>query len=152
MERSPKNNYDIVTLIDLGMETHWMKCTAILGLLVLASSAVGAEWTHVDDPVAGVSVYIDRDSIREAPAPLRQFQLLMHYQKPFVMFGLSYQSVVASVTFDCAQKTRHQITAVAFSGPMGSGNVVQSEADSPSDVATPIGSEEVRIFKAVCGG
>ena len=99
---------------------------ALITLLVLRSEPASAEWVGIGDNNAGMTVYVNPDTIRRKGDLVKMWSLY-DYKNIEMIAGRSSLSTRIQYELDCAEE-RFRLHAYArFSGNMGSGTVVYSD-------------------------
>ena len=122
----------------------------LLILLMLVSQPVWAEWVELGSTRGGtVSVYWDPSTVRKTVNGRRAWAMISFEQPQAQSYG-TYQSSKSVDEFDCEGERYRNLQSSAFSGPMGTGNVVIS-SNSPSqwEFVIPRSVAENQL-KAVC--
>jgi len=97
--------------------------------LLLSSVPAYAEWELVSgDDEAGLTVYVDRDSIRRKGNLARMWQLY-DYKTVQTVAGDSLLSIQRQNEYDCTDARTRMLTYTWFSSNMGRGRVVYETAD-----------------------
>jgi len=101
----------------------------LITLLVLSSGSVHAEWvlTSGNDD-AGLTVYVDPDTIRRKGNLVKMWQLY-DYKTIQTVAGDSLLSIKRYNEYDCTEERTRMLAYTWFSGNMGSGKVVYSTPD-----------------------
>lgn len=120
-------------------------------LLVLSSGAVYAAWilTSGDDE-AGMTVYVDSDTIRRNGNSAKMWQLF-DYKTVQRVAGDSLLSMKRFNEYDCAEARTRTLGYTWFSGHMGSGNVVYSTSEVQQWEQVAPHSINQTLWKAACG-
>ena len=122
-----------------------------LTLLFLSSGPAYAEWVEVDrNDQAGVTVYVDPDTIRHEGDLVKMWELFDHKTTQNIGVGL-FMSRKDQSEYDCTKERGRVLTFTQFSGNMGSGMVGYSNSDG-SDWA-PVVPQSVNqtLWKFACG-
>jgi hypothetical protein len=120
-------------------------------LLVLSSGPVYAAWilTSGDDE-AGMTVYVDSDTIRRNGNSAKMWQLF-DYKSVQRVAGDSLFSLKRFNEYDCAEARTRTLGYTWFSGHMGSGNVVYSTTEVQQWEQVAPRSINQTLWKAACG-
>lgn len=120
-------------------------------LLVLSSGPVYAAWmlTSGDDE-AGMTVYVDSDTIRRNGNLAKMWQLF-DYKTVQRVAGDSLLSMKRFNEFDCAEARTRTLGYTWFSGNMGNGNVVYSTTEVQQWEQVAPRSINQTLWKAACG-
>jgi hypothetical protein len=128
-----------------------MKRLLLITLLVLNSGPVYAEWvlTSGNDD-AGLTVYIDRDTIRRNGNLAKMWQL-HDYKTVQTVAGDSLLSIKRYNEYDCTEERTRMLGYTWFSGNMGSGKVVYSTNDVQQWEPVVARSIDRSLWKVACG-
>jgi len=120
-------------------------------LLVLSSGPVYAAWmlTSGDDE-AGMTVYVDSDTIRRNGNSAKMWQLF-DYKTVQRVAGDSLLSMKRFNEYDCTEARTRTLGYTWFSGHMGSGNVVYSTTEVQQWEQVAPRSINQTLWKAACG-
>jgi len=122
----------------------------LITLLVLSSGPVYAAWmlTSGDDE-AGMTVYIDPETIRRKENLAKMWQLF-DYKTVQTVAGDSLLSMKRFNEYDCTEERTRTLGYTWFSGHMGSGNVVYSTTEVQQ--WEPVVSRSINhtLWKAAC--
>ena len=120
-------------------------------LLVLSSGPVYAAWmlTSGDDE-AGMTVYVDSDTIRRNGNSAKMWQLF-DYKTVQRVAGDSLLSMKRFNEYDCAEARTRTLGYTWFSSHMGSGNVVYSTTEVQQWEQVAPRSINQTLWKAACG-
>ena len=101
----------------------------LITLLILGSGAAYAGWVLTSgDDGAGLTVYVDPDSIRRNGNLAKMWQLY-DYKSVQTVAGDSLLSIKRYNEFDCAEERTRMRAYTWFAGNMGTGKVVYSTTD-----------------------
>jgi hypothetical protein len=101
----------------------------LVTLLVLGSGPVYAGWVLTSgDDEAGLTVYVDPDSIRRKGNLVKMWQLY-DYKTVQTVAGDSLLSIKRYNEFDCTEERTRMLAYTWFSGNMATGKVVYSTPD-----------------------
>jgi hypothetical protein len=101
----------------------------LITLLVLSSAPAYAEWELVSgDDEAGLTVYVDRDTIRRKGNLVKMWQLY-DYKTVQTVAGDSLLSIQRQNEYDCTEERTRMLAFTWFSSNMGKGRVVYKTAD-----------------------
>lgn len=121
----------------------------ILTLLILSSSSAYAEWVEVEGG-GKFTAYVDPETIRRK-GNLVKIWVLDDYKTVRAAADKSYLSVKALDEYDCAEEQIRNLALYAYSGQMGTGEIVESISGVPSKWAPVIpGSVGQTKWKLVC--
>lgn len=120
-------------------------------LLLLSSSPAFAEWVMVSDDSdeAGLTVYVDPDTIRRNGDLVKSWELL-DFKTVQTVAGNSFLSTKAQDEYDCAEERMRNLAITNFSGNMGRGKVFSNK--SGGDRWHPVGPESLgqRLMEVAC--
>ncbi|MBI3806300.1 MAG: hypothetical protein HY281_02115 [Nitrospirae bacterium] len=122
----------------------------LITLLVLSSGPVSAGWVLTSgDDEAGLTVYVDPDSIRRKGNLVKMWQLY-DYKTVQTVAGDSLLSIKRYNEFDCTDKRTRMLAYTWFSGNMASGKVVYSTPDEQQ--WEPVGPRTINhtLWKVAC--
>ena len=110
-------------------QAYFLGFWLLITLLVLSSGPVYAGWmlTSGDDE-AGMTVYVDPDTIRRKGNLAKMWQLY-DYKTVQTVAGDSLLSMKRFNEYDCTEARTRTLGYTWFSGNMGSGNVVYSTTE-----------------------
>lgn len=100
----------------------------LITLLVLSSGPAHAEWVLVGANNSGETVYVDRDTIRRKGDMVKMWALY-DFKTIQTVWDTSFLSRESQREYDCVEERTRRIALTYFSGNMGSGTVVYSDAD-----------------------
>jgi len=101
----------------------------LITLLLLSSPPAYAEWELASgDDEAGLTVYVDRDSIRRKGNLAKMWQLF-DYKTVQTVAGDSLLSIQRQNEYDCTEARTRMLAYTWFSSNMGRGRVVYTTAD-----------------------
>jgi hypothetical protein len=122
----------------------------LLTLLVLSSGPVYAEWvlTSGDDD-AGLTVYVDPDSIRRKENLVKMWQLY-DYKTRQTVAGDSLLSIKRYNEFDCIGARTRMLAYTWFAGNMATGKVVYSTPDEQQWEPVVPGTINRTLWKVAC--
>ena len=103
---------------------------ALSFFLVLASSAVLADWTEISSDKDIYSAYADKESIRRQGDMARMQGLYDFRRQDFTPEGRGLYSTAVLREYDCAGRRVRLLSSIDFSGRMGEGAAV-STSDTP---------------------
>ncbi len=138
--------------------THPLICRlSFLSLitLLLSVESAHAEWasvvTKVEEGRTAYTVYVDPDSIHYN-GDLVTFWALMDFTTRQTVPSPPYMSVRSRREIDCTEEQIRLLAVTAYSGNMGSGEVVYTYSDSVKDRGITIepGSVAQSLWKFVC--
>lgn len=122
----------------------------LITLLVLSSGAVYAGWVLTSgDDEAGLTVYVDPDSIRQKGNLAKMWQLY-DYKTVQSVAGDSLLSFKRYNEYDCTEARTRMLAYTWFSGNMGSGTVVYSTPDEQQWEPVAPRSINQALWKVAC--
>ena len=123
----------------------------LITLLVLSSVPAYAEWELVSgDDEAGLTVYVDRDTIRRKGNLVKMWQLY-DYKTVQAVAGDSLLSIKRQNEYDCAEERTRMLAYTWFSSNMGKGRVVFRTADEQQWEPIVPRSIDRALWKVACG-
>ena len=123
----------------------------LITLLVLSSVPAYAEWELVSgDDEAGLTVYVDRDTIRRKGNLVKMWQLY-DYKTVQTVAGDSLLSVQRQNEYDCMEERTRMLAYTWFSSNMGKGRVVYRAADEQQWEPVVPRSIDRTLWKVACG-
>ena len=122
----------------------------LITLPVLISGPVYAEWelTSGDDG-AGLTVYVDRDTIRRKGNLVKMWQLY-DYKTVQTVAGDSLLSIQRYNEYDCTEERTRMLAYTWFSSNMGRGRVVYKTADEQQWEPVVPRSIDRSLWKVAC--
>jgi hypothetical protein len=125
----------------------------ILSYLVTISmctaTSVFADWVKVDSYEAG-TYYINTDDIKKA-GYMRSFWSVLDYKLPQkTSRGLAYQSTRTHMEVECRQKTVHFLSFSMHSGPMLTGQVIDTQGIMRDWQSIPPDTPLEKLHRLVC--
>jgi hypothetical protein len=124
----------------------WMPLaiTAICG-----AGTAHADWTKVDSYDAG-TYYIETDKVKRS-GYMRSFWSVLDYKAPQkTTRGLAYQSTRTHMEIECRQKTVHILSFSMHSGPMLTGEVIDTQGVMRDWQSIPPDTPLEKLHKLVC--
>ncbi len=122
----------------------------LITLLVLSSEPVYAEWELVSgDDAAGLTVYVDRDTIRRKGNLAKMWQLY-DYKTVQAVAGDSLLSIQRHNEYDCTEERTRMLAYTWFSSNMGRGRVVYKTADEQQWEPVVPRSIDRTLWKVAC--
>jgi hypothetical protein len=119
-------------------------------LLLLSGEPASAEWVAISAiDEAGVSVYIDPDTIRRQGSRATISELI-DYANMQTVAGTSYMSVQLRREYDCAGNLHRTLAQTKLSGHMGTGEVTLTDSEKQKWEAADPGSLARRLWKVAC--
>ena len=118
-------------------------------LLVLSSGPTYAEWKSVNANNSGETIYIDPDTVRRM-GDMVEMWTLYDFKTVQSVWSISFMSRESRREFDCIGQRTRRIALTYFSGNMGSGTVVYSDADEQKwEPVQPHSVAEI-LWKVAC--
>jgi surface-adhesin protein E len=99
----------------------------LITLLLLSSGPAYAEWVVVEKRNDGTTVYVDPATIRRKGNLVKMWDLT-DFRTIEVVAGISLLSRKGQSEYDCAEARHRTLALTEFSGNMGNGEVVFSDA------------------------
>ena len=122
----------------------------LITLLALSSEPVYAEWELVSgDDAAGLTVYVDRDTIRRKGNLVKMWQLY-DYKTVQTVAGDSLLSIQRHNEYDCTEERTRMLAYTWFSSNMGRGRVVYKTADEQQWEPVVPRSIDRTLWKVAC--
>jgi len=123
----------------------------LITLLVLSSGPVSAGWVLTSgDDEAGLTVYVDPDSIRRKGNLVKMWQLY-DYKTVQTVAGDSLLSIKRFNEYDCTEERTRMLGYTWFAGNMGNGNVVYSTMEQQPWEPVVARSINRSLWKVACG-
>ena len=130
--------------------TYLLGFWLLITLLVLSSGPVYAEWELVSgDDEAGLTVYVDRDTIRRKGNLVKMWQLY-DYKTVQTVAGDSLLSIQRYNEYDCTEERTRMLAYTWFSSNMGKGRVVYKTADEQQWEPVVPRSIDRALWKVAC--
>ena len=130
--------------------TYLLGFWLLITLLVLSSGPVHAEWELASgDDAAGLTVYVDRDTIRRKGNLVKMWQLY-DYKTVQTVAGDSLLSIQRYNEYDCTEERTRMLAYTWFSSNMGRGRVVYKTADEQQWEAIVPRSIDRALWKVAC--
>ena len=115
----------------------------------LGANTAHADWTKVDTYDAG-TYYIDADKVKRS-GYMRSFWSVLDYKAPQkTTRGLAYQSTRTHMEIECRQKTVHILSFSMHSGPMLTGEVIDTQGVMRDWQSIPPDTPLEKLHKLVC--
>jgi hypothetical protein len=109
-----------------------------------------AEWQKVTTTDSGI-IYVDDGTIKRA-GPIRSFWSLLDYKTPQkAQRGAFYVSTRTHMEMDCRKEMVHILQFSMHSGPMLTGEIIDSQGVMREWQTIPPDTPLVNLFKHVCG-
>ena len=124
--------------------------TAATALVMLAPHAAHAEWQKVTTTDSGI-IYVDDATIKRTGS-VRSFWSLFDYKSPQrAQRGAFYVSTRTHMEMDCRKEMVHMLQFSMHSGPMLTGEIIDSQGVMREWQTIPPDTPLVNLFKHVCG-
>ena len=122
----------------------------LITLLLLSSSPVYAEWVWIDDKAKdGMTTYANPDTIRRK-GDLVKMWTLFDFKTAEHVADTTHLSFKEQDEYDCTKLRTRRLAGRFFSGNMGSGKVVYSNATKDKWGPVPPGSVSHDLWKLAC--
>ena len=122
---------------------------AVMTLFVLRSGPAYAEWVAISGDDDGTTAYVDPATIRTKGDLVKMWTL--YDSKTVETFpGGSFFSIKRQKEYDCAEERTRTLAEIHFSGNMGSGKVLSSNADERKWVPVAPGSVGEALWQYAC--
>lgn len=119
-------------------------------LALLAPFAAQAEWQKVMTTDSG-TIYIDDTSIKRTGS-IRSFWSLLDYKSPQkAQRGAFYVSTRTHMEMDCRKELVHMLQFSMHSGPMLTGEIIDTQGVMREWQSIPPDTPLVNIYRFVCG-
>ncbi len=129
---------------------QWRLAVAAMLLALIAPMAAHAEWQKVTTTDSGI-IYVDDGTIKRN-GPIRSFWSLLDYKTPQkAQRGAYYVSTRTHMEMDCRKEIVHILQFSMHSGPMLTGEIVDSQGVLREWQTIPPDTPLVNLFKFVCG-
>jgi hypothetical protein len=127
-------------------------CIAVATMLLAltAPMAAQAEWQRVTTTDSGI-IYVDDGTIKRN-GPIRSFWSLLDYRTPQkAQRGAFFVSTRTHMEMDCRKEMVHILQFSMHSGPMLTGEIIDSQGVMREWQTIPPDTPLVSLFKFVCG-
>jgi len=123
----------------------------LIAVLLLSSGPAHAEWVEVGGKVEeGLTVYVELDTLSRSGDVVKMWEL-WDFKTSRTETKPPHMSVKSQREFDCIKKRGQLLALTAFSGNMGSGEVVYSSSDfKDQEIPVEPGSVAEIVWKLVC--
>jgi hypothetical protein len=129
---------------------QWRVVVAAMLLVLIAPTAANAEWQKVTTTDSGI-IYVDDGTIKRN-GPIRSFWSLLDYRTPQkAQRGAYFVSTRTHMEMDCRKEMVHILQFSMHSGPMLTGEIVDSQGVMREWQTIPPDTPLVNLFKFVCG-
>jgi hypothetical protein len=129
---------------------QWRVAIAAMLLALIAPTAAHAEWQKVTTTDSGI-IYVDDGTIKRN-GPIRSFWSLLDYRTPQkAQRGAYFVSTRTHMEMDCRKEMVHILQLSMHSGPMLTGEIVDSQGVMREWQTIPPDTPLVNLFKFVCG-
>ena len=127
----------------------------LITLLLLSCGTADAEWvsvaTKVEEGLTQYILYMDPDTIRRN-GDVVELSTLVDFKTTQITPSPPHLSVRSRSEIECAKKRIRVLSLIAFSGNMGSGEVVYSSPESEDQgISVEPGSVADSLWKVLCG-
>ena len=121
----------------------------LVTLTMYTATNVLADWVKVDTYEAG-TYYINTDDVKKT-GYLRSFWSVLDYKLPQkTSRGLAYQSTRTHMEIECRQKTIHFLSFSMHSGPMLTGQVIDTQGIMRDWQSIPPDTPLEKLHRLVC--
>lgn len=128
-----------------------MKKLLLTLILALVNTTVMAEWARVPGGEdAAFVVYTDSTTIRKAGNRVKMWDLRDYYKTAQKITGVKYLSTKNHTEYDCKEEQVRVLSAVLYSGKMGSGKAVKEFSDPDKWRPVPPDSLKAALWKIAC--
>jgi len=124
---------------------------AILSGLAFFSCQAHADWTAVGTANSIYAAYADKDSIKRSGASVTMVGLYDFRKQDFTPTGKGLYSTVVLREYDCAARRVRLVSSIDFSGPMGSGEPVDTIRSVRRWEDVVEGGIDEAYWKVACG-
>ena len=123
----------------------------LIAVLLLSSGPAHAEWVEVGGKVEeGLTLYVELDTLSRSGDVVKMWEL-WDFKTSRTETKPPHMSVKSQREFDCIKKRGQLLALTAFSGNMGSGEVVYSSSDfKDQEIPVEPGSVAEIVWKLVC--
>ena len=129
---------------------QWHAAIAAMLLALMAPLTAQAEWQKVTATDSGI-IYVDDGTIKRN-GPIRSFWSLLDYRTPQkAQRGAFFVSTRTHMEMDCRKEMVHILQFSMHSGPMLTGEIVDSQGVMREWQTIPPDTPLVSLFKFVCG-
>ena len=119
-------------------------------LVLLAPLSAQAEWKKVTTTDSGI-IYVDDGTIKRN-GPIRSFWSLLDYRTPQkAQRGAFFVSTRTHIEMDCRKEMVHILQFSMHSGPMLTGEIVDSQGVMREWQTIPPDTPLVALYKFICG-
>ena len=135
-----------------GFFSAFQVSVAVVALLLslMAPLVAHAEWQKVTTTDSGI-IYVDDGTIKRS-GPIRSFWSLLDYRTPQkAQRGAYFVSTRTHMEMDCRKEMVHILQFSMHSGPMLTGEIVDSQGVMREWQTIPPDTPLVSLFKFVCG-
>jgi hypothetical protein len=121
----------------------------LITLLLLSSRPAYAEWVSVSANNSGETVYVDPGTIRRTGDMVKMWALY-DFKTIQTVLDTSFLSRESQREYDCVEERTRRIALTYFTGNMGSGTVVYSDADEQKWEPVQPQSVAQSLWKVAC--
>lgn len=116
--------------------------------VALISGTAHADWIEIGKGSDGI-YYVDPQSIRRN-GNFAKMWYLTNYPAPVQVGRITFSSAKYQSEYDCYEETERGRSHLAYSGYMGEGTLVYSNADEKKWTPLPPGSIGLTLWKIAC--
>jgi len=129
---------------------QWGMTLVLLFLVLLASKPAFAEWQRVTTTDSGI-IYVDDGTIKRNGS-IRSFWSLLDYRTPQkAQRGAYFVSTRTHMEMDCRKELVHILQFSMHSGPMLTGEIIDSQGVMREWQTIPPDTPLVALYKFICG-
>ena len=130
---------------------YWWVLLSLITLLLVSGEPVYAEWVEVGGNVEeGLTIYVELDTLSRSGDVVKIWEL-WDFKTTRTEPKPPHMSVTSQREFDCTTKRGRLLALTAFSGNMGSGEVVYSHSDfQDQGFSVEPGSVAESVWNVVC--
>ena len=129
---------------------QWHAAFAAMLVALMAPLTAHAEWQKITTTDSGI-IYVDDGTIKRN-GPIRSFWSLLDYRTPQkAQRGAYFVSTRTHMEMDCRKEMVHILQFSMHSGPMLTGEIVDSQGVMREWQTIPPDTPLVNLFKFVCG-
>ena len=129
---------------------QWLAAFAAMLAALMAPLTAQAEWQKVTATDSGI-IYVDDGTIKRN-GPIRSFWSLLDYRTPQkAQRGAFFVSTRTHMEMDCRKEMVHILQFSMHSGPMLTGEIVDSQGVMREWQTIPPDTPLVALYKFICG-
>lgn len=121
----------------------------LITLLALSRNPASAEWVKHGTAESGTTVYADPDTLYRR-GNLVKMEVLFDFRTRQIKAGASYLSAKAHMEYDCTEQRFEGLAVLYFSGPMGTGNLLDRSSGKDKWLPVSRGSLDHTLWKVAC--